>query len=251
MTRTAGAVTPVPTVADDGGVEEATIADGAPATPVAENSTDALPALARTVLAPAVVPSVHEVTVATPEPSDVVDDGLTAPPPESTENDTDAPPTRLPYWSSTTTLGAAATAVPTVALWLSAEFRDKLAGDPGMAVALNVTEPTVPADAEAPLAPATVPSVQEALAVPVLSVSAEAGESEPPPDVAENVTETPLTGLPYASNACTRTGLASAAPTDPVWPLPSTIANWDAGPAVAVAEKVTDVAMPSTDADTV
>src|SRR5512135_1285258 len=94
----------------------------APAVPVAVNVTG-LPVrpvdVAVSEFAPAVVPSVQLVTCAIPLALvriGVV--GLTVPPPPATANVTLTPATGLPCVSVTSTLGAVATAVPTVALWL-------------------------------------------------------------------------------------------------------------------------------------
>jgi len=74
-------------------------------------------AVAVSVLLPAVVPSVHEVTAAIPLAfvvTAVV--GTTTPPPEATANVTLTPLTGLLLTSRTITDGATATAVPAVAL---------------------------------------------------------------------------------------------------------------------------------------
>src|SRR5690242_11054600 len=73
--------------------------------------------VAVTVFAPAVVPSVHDVSAATPLAfvrTGVV--GLTLPPPAAGANVTATPATGLLNWSRTITAGGVATGVPTVAV---------------------------------------------------------------------------------------------------------------------------------------
>jgi hypothetical protein len=91
-----------------------------PAAPVAANVTGEplRPAAeAVSVLAPAVVPSVQESTVATPEAPVVAEPPLTEPPPEATAKVTATPGTGLLLASLTITLGSVETAEPAVALW--------------------------------------------------------------------------------------------------------------------------------------
>src|SRR6266849_8561496 len=80
-------------------------------------------AVAVSVFAPAVVPSVQEVAAAMPlalVSTAVV--GLTVPPPVATAKVTATPATGLPLASFTITEGAIATAVPTVAVWVLPAF---------------------------------------------------------------------------------------------------------------------------------
>ena len=100
----------------------ATKAAAAPAVPVAVNVTG-LPVnpatVAATVLAPAVVPSVHEVNAAKPDPSDVTVlplAGTVEPPPLATVKVTRTPLTGFPFTSRTTTRGGVVTDAPTVAV---------------------------------------------------------------------------------------------------------------------------------------
>src|SRR5437879_4150313 len=68
---------------------------------------------------PAVVPSVQEVSAATPVVFVTIGVvGLTLPLPAAGVNVTDTPATGLLNWSRTITAGGVATAVPTVADWL-------------------------------------------------------------------------------------------------------------------------------------
>jgi hypothetical protein len=91
-----------------------------PAKPDAEKDSG-LPAspsaVAMRVLAPAVVPSVHEVSAAMPfasETTAVV--GRNEPPPTPTEKETATPATGFPAASRTRTDGAIATALPATAV---------------------------------------------------------------------------------------------------------------------------------------
>ena len=89
-----------------------------PGLPVAVNVTgepDSDPDVVVRVFAPAVVPSVHEVTAATPDAFVVADPPTTDPPPMATANVTDTLGTALPAASVTNTLGAVDTAAPAVA----------------------------------------------------------------------------------------------------------------------------------------
>jgi hypothetical protein len=69
----------------------------APAAPLALKVTEESPLLeALSVFGPAVVPSVHDPTVAMPVESVTIDAPLTAPPPAVTENVTVTPPIGAP-----------------------------------------------------------------------------------------------------------------------------------------------------------
>src|SRR5256884_2635781 len=94
----------------------------APGAPVAVNVTG-LPvrpvAVAVREFAPAAVPSVQEVSAATPLAFVRIGvAGLTLPLPAAGANVTETPATGLLNWSRTITAGGVATAVPTVAVWL-------------------------------------------------------------------------------------------------------------------------------------
>jgi hypothetical protein len=112
------ALEPVLAVIDPGAAATSDwLALGAPAVPVAVKVTG-LPVrpvdVAVRVFAPAVVPSVQDVTAAIP-PALVVAGvvGLTVPPPDATAKVTATPATGLLNWSRTITEGGVATAVPT------------------------------------------------------------------------------------------------------------------------------------------
>ncbi len=109
-----------------------------PAKPVAENVAVRPLQVALSVLAPAVVPSVQLPTVAMPEALVVVEPPVTEPPPAVAAKVTVAPGTTLPFASLTTTLGAVATAVPTVAVWLFPAFTVSDAGGPTTVVIVGV-----------------------------------------------------------------------------------------------------------------
>ncbi len=92
----------------------------APATPVAWNVIEARPVeLTEMVLAPALVPSCHEPTVATPLASVVALPPVSEPPPEPIEKATATPATGLACASVTSTDGAVGTLMCTVADWPS------------------------------------------------------------------------------------------------------------------------------------
>jgi hypothetical protein len=195
------------------------------------------------VLLPDTVPSVQLVTVAMPlllVVNTVVGD--TAPPPLATEKVTLAPLIALPYWSVTNTLGAVATAVPTVADWPLPALMDIFFAVPTVAVAVKVSgEPVRPVlVAVNVLLPTVVPSVQlVTVAMPLLLVvTAVAGDTVPPPLATAKVTLAPLTTLPYWSFTNTLGAVATAVPTVADWPLPALIAIVFGAPAVAVAVKV-------------
>ena len=84
-----------------------------PATAVALKVTAVrVPELAVSVFGPAVTPSVHDPTVATPDASVVTVAPVIVPPPPPTVNVTGAPANGSPFWSRTITEGAGVTAVP-------------------------------------------------------------------------------------------------------------------------------------------
>jgi len=115
----------------------------APAVPVAVNVTG-LPVspatVAVTVFAPAFVPSVQLVSVATPLAfvSTVVG-GAMVPPPAVTANVTLTADTGTAPAPVTNTLGGAATAEPTVADWVTVEFATIVVGEPAPTVKLADT----------------------------------------------------------------------------------------------------------------
>ncbi len=139
-----------------------------PGVPVAANVAPGVPLeLAVTVLLPAVMPSVHEVSCANPLPSVTSVAGVggeMVPPPEASVNVTLAPAIALPARSVTWACGAVATAVFTVALWPSPALLKNWAGLPCRIVAVNVCgEPVSPPTEACALAgPATVPSTRVA-----------------------------------------------------------------------------------------
>jgi hypothetical protein len=119
VTVTEGAVpTTVPTVALCGFPDRTAIRAAAPATPVAVKVTGApLNPVAVSVFAPTIVPKVQAGLVAIPPLSVITaPEDANEPPPLPTAKVTGTPLTALPCASVTTTEGAVATAVPTVAL---------------------------------------------------------------------------------------------------------------------------------------
>src|SRR6266852_6404350 len=119
----------------EGGVVSASWAAG-PATPVAVKDTGLpvkAPAVAVNVFVPATAPSVQDVTAAMP-PALVVTAvvGFTVPPPPVIAKVTATPATGLPLASFTITDGGMATAVPTVADWLSPAFKASWVAGPAV-----------------------------------------------------------------------------------------------------------------------
>jgi len=198
---------------------------GVPAVPVALKVTG-LPvetdADAVTVFAPAVVPRVQLLRLATPLTSVLTAAGvagLELPPPEVTAKATVMPATGFPLMSVTFTDGGAATAVPTVALCVVVEFAAMACAAAAVPVALNVTGEPFGTEAAAVtvLVPALAPRVQlVSAAIPlefVLITAGLGGLRVPPPAVTVNVTGVPLTGFPWASVTSTDGGAPTTAPT--------------------------------------
>ncbi len=159
-----------------------------------------------------------------------------------------APGTVLPYWSFTTTMSAAASAVPTVALWPEPLTTAMLAGAPALLVSAKVAPVATPATVAVTL---YVPMVVLAVAVtcvwPAALVTAAAEvEADAPEPGAVYVTVAPGTVLPYWSLTTTRSGAASAVPTVALCPEPLTTAMLAGVPAVLVSAKVAPVATPAT-----
>ena len=98
-------------------------------------------------------------------------------------------------------------------------------------------EPANPAEvAVSVFAPAMVPNIQAGLvAMPVLSVvTAPVEASDPLPLATANVTDTPLTALPWASVTFTDGAIATAVATVALWLLPPFTAICVAAPALTV-----------------
>ena len=218
------AATAVPAVAVCVVTEFDAIVVAVPTVPVAVNVTG-LPvspvAAAAIVLVPALAPTVHVVSVATPLAFVTIVAGVAgviAPPPAVSVKITLAPLTPLPFASVTFTLGGAATALLTVADCAVSEFAISVVATPAVPFALNVTGlPVSPVTvAVTVLTPAVVPSVQlVSVAMPlafVATVAGLTGLSTPPPAVIANTTLTPLTGLPPASVTRTLGGALAALP---------------------------------------
>src|SRR5689334_14537443 len=169
----------------------------APAVPVAVNVTG-LPVnpadVAVSVFDPAVVPSVHDPTVAIPLPLVGCEPPATLPPPVATAKVTVTPATALPNESLTATDGAIATLVLTVALCPLPAFRAIVLAAVAIAVAVKVTglPARLPDVAVRVLVPAVVPSRQlPRVAMPDALVVGVAAVTLPPLDATANVTLTP------------------------------------------------------------
>src|SRR5204863_9841133 len=124
-----------------------------------------VPAVAVSVLLPAVVPSVHDVIVAIPLASVMTAvAGLTVPLPDATAKRTGTPAVGLSNWSRTSSAGGVATAVPTVADCVLPAWIVSCVAAPAVPVAVNVTGVAVPAVAASGVAPADVPRGQDGVA---------------------------------------------------------------------------------------
>src|SRR5574341_1083932 len=146
---------------------------------------------------------------------------MTLPPPEATTKLTASPATGFPYWSWSRTRGATATAVPTVADWLSPPVLVICVAAPATPVALIVTGVSVPADACSVFSPAAVPSVQlPTHATPEAFVTWVVPPALPPPPVTVNVTDKLATPVPPASSAFTHGGDPTAVFTVADWLSP-------------------------------
>src|SRR5437870_2602609 len=119
-----------------------------------------------------------------------------------------------------------------------------------VALILNVTVvslPAIVAVAVVVCVPMNIPSVRNVCACPFASVVEMAGSTDPPPDAAAHVTDTPATGFPFASLTSTTCGVCRRVATCPVRLSPELFAIVAAAPAVPVAVKVTG--LPASDAD--
>src|SRR5579859_1676081 len=169
VTRTDGAVTEVPTVAEAGGVLAELMTAAEPVVPVAVNVTGLPPpvnpvAVAVIELGPTVLPRIHEPIVAIPDELVVVGFvPVSDPLPVTTAKVTVTPETGLLLTSVTRTEGAMATELPAVADCPSPALIDIFAAPPTVPVAVKVTGLPPPANPVAVavivFAPATVPSV--------------------------------------------------------------------------------------------
>ena len=191
---------------------------GAPAVPLAVKVTG-LPftpgAVAVSVFCPATVPSVQLPTAARPPALVVWLAPVRLPLPSPTANVTETPCTGLPFASFTTTAGGVATAVFTVAVWLSPLLTAMLPALPAVPVALKLTGLPVSPDAAAVslFPPAVVLRVQlPTVAMPPASVVWLAPVMLPLPGVTAKVTATPGTGLPLASFTITEGAICTAVP---------------------------------------
>ena len=168
------------------------------------------------VFDPAVVPSVQLPTAAMPLAFVVADALVTEPPPVATANVTETPETAFPFASFIITLGAVATAAPAAADWLLPPFTAICDAAPTVPAAVNVTgEPArLPLVAVIVLDPTVVPRVQlPTVAMPLEFVAVDNPVAKPPPVATANVTDTPETGLPFASFIMTLGAVAALVPT--------------------------------------
>jgi hypothetical protein len=140
----------------------------------------------------------------------------------SAEKVTVAPVTGLSNSSITLTLGGVATAVPTMADWLSPPFLEIFAACPAVPVAVKVNDVvSFAAEAVSVFDPAVWPNVQLVMvAVPSLPVVTDAGDTLPPPVVTVNVTGMSAIGALFASLTITLGGIVTAVSTVADWLFP-------------------------------
>src|SRR4051812_33307939 len=217
VTSTAGfVVTAWPTVAVWPSPADSITCAAVPAVPVAVKvCTASAPAVAVSVFAPVVLPSVQLPRVATPLELVVTtpSTGVAVPPPLATAKVTLTPLRGLSCASVIVTAGRIATALPAVALCPSPADFVMFAGAPAVPVAVNVavSEPVVAVNV---FAPAVAPTVHvPSVAMPDALVVVAAPVTLPPPLATANVTFTPATGLLLASVISTAGAVASAVPT--------------------------------------
>ena len=200
----------------------------------------AAPAVADSVLllVPDVVPIVQLPTVAMPLAFVVGVAVVTLPPPPVMAKVTVTLGTGLLFASLMSTEGATATLVPTVAVCGSSDCFVAVAGAPAVPVAVNVTVVRPVADAAsvlvaaAELASVQLPTVATPLALVVAGVPVTA--LPVPPPVSAKLTETPATGLPFASVTVTAGAVATALPAVALCASPALLTMFAAGPAVNV-----------------
>ena len=192
-------------------------------TPVAEKVVLNAPDVAVSVLTPAVAPNVHEPTVAMPAAFVVAFTPVALPPPLATANTTAAPATGLLLAFNTSTLGAIATFVPTVALCALPAFLLRVAAGPATIV-IDVAATRAPVAAVTVTRPSVAPSVTVVDAWPFAAVVDTAGANVAPPLEAPKVTETFGTELPSASVTRATSATGSVTFAGPVCEPPATIA---------------------------
>ena len=176
--------------------------------PVAENVLVRPLQVAVSVLAPAVVPSVQLPTVAMPEALVVAEAPVTEPPPAVAAKVTVTPGQTLLRESLTITLGAVATAVPTVAVWLLPAFTVIDAGGPATVVTAGLVpvlvDGLVLVTVNVYVLPLVVLVVYVAVTMPLAFVVVPLVLHLPPVPVLLQVTLIPevATALPYWSASC-------------------------------------------------
>ncbi len=180
----------------------------APAKPVAENVLVRPLQVAVSVLAPAVVPRVQLPTVAMPEALVVAEAPVTEPPPAVAAKVTVTPGQTLLCESLTITLGAVATAEPTVAVWLLPAFTAIDAGGPATVVTAGLVpvlvDGLVLVTVNVYVLPLVLLVVYVAVTMPLAFVVVPLVRHLPPVPVLLQVTLIPevATALPYWSASC-------------------------------------------------
>ena len=216
-----GVASVVPTCPVSGSPELLTSDAGGPTVAVAVNVTE-LPArpaaLALSVFAPAVGPSVQEATAAMPSaPVATGVAGFTVPSPDVTAKVTETPFTGLPLASVTSTDGGLATAVPAVADWVTTLCAAIWVAGPAATFTAADVAPLSPGVPNPRVRGPTVPAIERfvKVAAPAVFVVAVAVPPRaPPPEAIAAVTVTPdwLTALPAPSRTCTTGCWANATP---------------------------------------
>jgi hypothetical protein len=202
-------------------------------------------AVAVIVFAPAVVPSVHDPTVAMPEEFEVVVNDVPDPPPVATAKVTDRLATGLPAASVTRTDGAVATAEPAVAVWLLPAFTAMVAAAPAPVGVMDDDVTDVrPVEAkvrvyEEVMSPAKVRFVN--VATPLTAALPDVACVPPsvPPDAVTVTVAVAVVRLPYASTTRTTGWVPRAAPDAPAAGCVPT-ASFDAVPTETVTDRVSE-----------
>ena len=143
----------------------------------------------------------------------------------------------LPAFRTTTTNGAGSSWA-TVSVCGSPEITTT-STPPGTAVTPNTTKALVPASPALIESTPGAPSVKVICASPLPLVNTVSAETTPPPTIRVHATRAPATGLLAASATRTTSGSASTFPAVSLCASPLTLAIVTAGPALAVAWKVT------------
>ena len=207
------------------------------------------PLVAVSAFAPAVLPRVHDPTVATPDAFVVVLGSVTFPPPPVTAKTTAAPATGLFAASVTSTLGGTLTAVPAVAVCAFPVFRAIDAGAPTPTlIGADVATPwftLVNNSTREPGVPVIERFVKVASPAPFVVVLVVPPSVPPPLEIdATMLTPDRLTGFDPSSVSCTPGWATNGAPEVALDDGCVPIASRDAAPVRIVIADVVRVVTP-------